>query len=596
MFQQTLVLSVYTGYFLLSAVVFAWMNPKNRFGFFRMMTSGMNNWYLAGSVVYQAAILTVLCMTNLALPVSLAGVFSLSALYLFFFGDTTTFTMWASFWKWVLDKLWVTKLLRRCFGVLRATWITLILSRLSVFSLFAAISVGVVYRLRSKSKSNKQAYESIIGDIEKEGLTCKSALELFSVALKAGGLIAGLLEMGIYVSPKSVYAPSMVSDCLSLLAKLFPSSEPRKTSDFRDGLQPFIKQQFQIVDDDDDDDLGLLVRLKDCFDDLKELLYKYRYRLAIVMFASLTGMLIFLYVYHRKRLNWILMIQGSSLDGEAKGKTKGKNRKKSSKIRATKYVIYDDDQIEAILLDGEPVTKSDFLGRELPPGHYEIIRYARGVGEWTEELDVYESKEFDPSSEKRKDEKKKEGKAEALNPSNPQFKIHTVYQGMCELLDQNKEYVQSAVSSSIGLVCNKHSVERVKFVKNQGKVFELDTTKRVKSVDGFHKDAVVIDTSSIDGLVRLKLRYFDDPVIGQQVTLVTSQLKVSQGEVVSTNSGDVEITFSTVPGDCGSAYVNSNGKIVGIHYSAGVPGKTNLGMGVSSLMKAWGKTPSSSKN
>jgi hypothetical protein len=74
------------------------------------------------------------------------------------------------------------------------------------------------------------------------------------------------------------------------------------------------------------------------------------------------------------------------------------------------------------------------------------------------------------------------------------------------------------------------------------------------------------------------------PVVDQKVAMVNLD-SFSVGQVVSVDEKgahgiQMRCTVSTQEGDCGSAYVNTNGSIVGFHFKRGMKDRDNLAIPV----------------
>jgi hypothetical protein len=93
-------------------------------------------------------------------------------------------------------------------------------------------------------------------------------------------------------------------------------------------------------------------------------------------------------------------------------------------------------------------------------------------------------------------------------------------------------------------------------------------------------DLLLVSRVNIDGLpIGAAKKYFDNPSIGQDVSIITYGRKTSFGKVIDLVSGVnqmVSHTCSTEPGWCGLPVINSNGKFVALHSQAGVKNHSNL--------------------
>jgi hypothetical protein len=202
---------------------------------------------------------------------------------------------------------------------------------------------------------------------------------------------------------------------------------------------------------------------------------------------------------------------------------------------------------------------------------------------------------------KAKKEKKlqKPVKTEAQVPSSPQFDLKKAMEGSVDLVAcsekpdaKTAQLVSHGLSTSIGIWINTHALNgdiKPTHIRKGATVWPI--TPVVASYSGINGPMKNSDFSVLrgfDGIPKVKKAFFAEPKVGQKVAMIVSDGKISTGEVVSLHTGPfgpaMEYSLGTKSGDCGSACVDVNGKIVGIHYAEAKPGKTNAGIPVSAAL------------
>jgi hypothetical protein len=170
------------------------------------------------------------------------------------------------------------------------------------------------------------------------------------------------------------------------------------------------------------------------------------------------------------------------------------------------------------------------------------------------------------------------GKYEALVPTSPAYKTDVICEFKGKLLNSEGEHLQDCLFTNIGIIANAHSAAQVKKVTFRGITYDLGP--RVE-YPGLHYDTVVFKRP--EGTAGLAKKFFDRAEQGQKV-IVLSSLGLSQGSVSKiwqhNGSTCLSVTATTAKGWCGSPYVNTNGKVVAIHFSEGDKDKNNWGMAV----------------
>jgi hypothetical protein len=180
---------------------------------------------------------------------------------------------------------------------------------------------------------------------------------------------------------------------------------------------------------------------------------------------------------------------------------------------------------------------------------------------------------------------------EALIPQSPVFQHDHAIQFIGEVLDKDQKFIQHCVATTNGILMNNHSREVAKFFKFADRAYACPfypeddpTVGRRGQLRVLEKrsvgDLLLVSRVNIDGLpIGAAKKYFDNPSIGQDVSIITYGRKTSFGKVIDLVSGVnqmVSHTCSTEPGWCGLPVINSNGKFVALHSQAGVKNHSNL--------------------
>jgi S1-C subfamily serine protease len=165
---------------------------------------------------------------------------------------------------------------------------------------------------------------------------------------------------------------------------------------------------------------------------------------------------------------------------------------------------------------------------------------------------------------------------ESLVPTSPTFPTQVVSQSKGRLLDAKQEFLCDCLCTYAGIIVNKHVVADAKWIHLGGKIFPMTKVKQCKIK--LHEDLTFCEL--FDGAPALLKKHFAVPIeIGMKVAVVSTEA-MSFGTIAKITADEVEVTASTKPGWCGSPYVDSNGRVIAIHFSAGSTGKTNVGMKV----------------
>lgn len=167
-------------------------------------------------------------------------------------------------------------------------------------------------------------------------------------------------------------------------------------------------------------------------------------------------------------------------------------------------------------------------------------------------------------------------KLEALVPSAPKVDYKPVQECQGEMLDSVGRVIQQCLGAWCGVIVNKHSLKDCTHLKFGGKIFPVPTKVTHESFGG-NTDVCIL--KSFDGAPRLKKARFAVPEKGGKVWVLAP--KLSNGVIETVDElgpygRQMRATVSTVDGDCGSPYVNVDGRVVGIHFSAGKEGRDNL--------------------
>jgi len=485
------------------------------------------------------------------------------------------------------------------------------------YTLFVAVVFGV-YKLLKAGKetlSTKKQYEALGEDLKKEGLNTKRMFELIAYSIKLGTMIAGVIDLGSSVMPKDFNLGSAVGEIFLLMSRLMSRDVPNDgTYVIPPGHSTFNPDGSPITTSFEGPEMSFMQHMKDLFDKMKQVVHKYRWRFTTVLLASIVGACLFVYVHYGDCLDWSVLKR----EHEAKGKNKkGRGAMKqtfgNSKPRQVKksYIIYDETDISELWVDGTPKDMRDYFGKPLGPGKYVIVKAkANSNGDIyyvDEEFDILDPEEYESlheslvtksqvtfkNSQKEngtvttkmttKEVEKQTARAvdrinEALVHSNPIYKTDKIRPSVLKLLDAEQKLVVHAVSTSSGVLMNKHAFDRVVYYEFQGKVSELNT-KSFKQLS--HKDLILLPVAN--GTSFIKKADFELPSVGQKVTIVHSSGH-SFGPLSSVDETpegcEVVVNASTEPGWCGSPYINQNGRVVAIHCAAGKPGRDNIGIAI----------------
>jgi len=289
-------------------------------------------------------------------------------------------------------------------------------------------------------------------------LTTGEYLKMIGVSLQAGALVAGFVDLGFALLPKDLGLPSMIASIVRSIATLFADDKTKMDAlakqqhnlltqeanalagDIREkyfytGLdcQQCLERKCEIEahvipraasipqprvvegreglgfdqdsdqDDLDDDDLTIMQQIYKWLRDFKIAIVgiwmQYRYRITLVAFASILGMVIYLAVHKRHLLKSLLQrdyvkeMEAMESKGKTKGRALGRNMKRTHHNRGqvkkkvvhnkkqNKYTIYDNDNITDLIRDDEYVSPSSYFGAPLPNGHYIIVRDINGFME-----------------------------------------------------------------------------------------------------------------------------------------------------------------------------------------------------------------------
>jgi len=417
---------------------------------------------------------------------------------------------------------------------------------------------------------------------------------------------------------------------------------------------------------------------------ITEVWIQYRHRISLVVFASVCGLVLYLLVHKRQLLlkyirhvpsegnsdkgsphtsltvdtnkqpeTPLMLISGATAGseeakGKNKGRAKGRNGRRDYKARGvtrkktntrnkrSDYVLYDDDRITDMMIDGEYVTPSDYFGDVLPVGHYIITRDFGTHMEDEEFTIVAPGQEVDnefidepipsysiacpccslnfPMNDDKQKQKysthvkhccpfclendrnhkptcdgpkqtapvKKE-QPESLNSTKPKVDLQ-IRQYTCELLDVNKRPILNGLVTKAGILTNRHGLAQIRWLRQGVHEFQLQMVGDEPKLKSFskvhHGDLICLPL--VDGLCACSPKQFDIPTVGQTIA-VHSYLhtSVATGVISEITDGDIVHDASTSEGDCGAPYVNVNGKIVGLHYAGSPKGRIkNLGIAI----------------
>jgi hypothetical protein len=166
-------------------------------------------------------------------------------------------------------------------------------------------------------------------------------------------------------------------------------------------------------------------------------------------------------------------------------------------------------------------------------------------------------------------------KLEALVASNPKVNLRHAQFRIDVLKDD--DYTSSGVVAWCGIIMNAHAYDQAThFSYADKKVPKTNIWYR----DFGNRDIVVC--AFFDGCPKpVQKKYFEKPADGTAVYMIDQDAQVCRGMVLCADEQGMfglqaRATYSSEPGDCGCAVINTNGSIVGIHFSAGKVKQDNL--------------------
>lgn len=279
-----------------------------------------------------------------------------------------------------------------------------------------------------------------------------------------------LYKTRTYVPPKSYKVEEVIGDWTESTFSEIEESESaaneaaKRARDASDSFDELLRPSTRSINliDDDIDEFVVVSVFHRAVAKAKFVWQEYRGRIALFVIASIFGMTLYLIVHKRKMVMvWLGLTDAPVLEG--KGKTKGraqdgrgKGHASGNKKHRRDYIIYDDDNIVELVLDGNYITPRDYFGKKLPNGEYVIIRSLgfdeRGRERYTEETvivdDEYEPRgrlEADPKLEKVfKDHKEEVWKIRVgCNVCGKQY-VHTLSRTEFGdvLMDECQEYLE----------------------------------------------------------------------------------------------------------------------------------------------------------
>jgi len=141
------------------------------------------------------------------------------------------------------------------------------------------------------------------------------------------------------------------------------------------------------------------------------------------------------------------------------------------------------------------------------------------------------------------------------------------------------------VVSWIGILVNAHVYKDCSHFKFGDKVVEKTTI--VHRDVGENHD--LLACKKFDGCPEgLNKARFAEPELNQKVWFLARDAMISNGIVTYIGDGaeglELRTTCSTEGGDCGGLYVNTNGRVVGVHFAAGRPKVDNRAIPVTARM------------
>lgn len=181
---------------------------------------------------------------------------------------------------------------------------------------------------------------------------------------------------------------------------------------------------------------------------------------------------------------------------------------------------------------------------------------------------------------------KGEDKFEALVPQSVRWDVTHVKNVMGKVVRKTNqdvyEELANCCSTWCGVVVNNHSLANATHFKFGDKYFPKTKVSHTLKTN---TDLVVCMRVADGGPHGLKARRFEKPVVGQKVKVVREDGIDSEGVIQSVSEEGAQglqmrVTNSTDEGDCGAAYVNVNGSIVGFHFKKGAKDLNNLAVPV----------------
>ncbi len=172
------------------------------------------------------------------------------------------------------------------------------------------------------------------------------------------------------------------------------------------------------------------------------------------------------------------------------------------------------------------------------------------------------------------------------------FKTQVVSQSKGRLLDKDGKHISDCLCTPAGILVNVHALTDIHEFEFSGKRFPKTARKIPKKQ--IHSDMAFLEL--FDGAPVLPSKYFTCPDSEGQRIIVCSSLGVAPGAIAKIDAQEIRTTACTEPGWCGSPYVDSNGKVVAIHYAAGEAGKDNIGMKITNDILELLRQPKDPKN
>jgi len=481
--------------------------------------------------------------------------------------------------------------------------------------LFCSIVVCVYGWLRRKPRFRKEGT-----------FTFMSA---FASGIKAGALIAGFAEFGRKLDPRNVKGANLVAELVELFGRVFNDTP-------KEGLP---------VDEDEDD--GFLDMARKIIPGVKKLLTKYRSRIAYFVLSVLVGVMLFAFFHHREWFESFAAHEGRGSGKAKRGNTNKKMRRlnKATKGKKKHFVLYDAADradIMSCTYNGKPID-APMVGQPFAAGRWVIFRKDEdgnvvqddflvesvSCNEPVEKIEQKPTlpvtvvddvppfvvpkkpvpKEVQAARVPKKDVKKdivcfkcgytghyanlcqcKElprtpKKAEALVAGSTKMDFKSHRQNMGQAIASDGSVVAQIVVSWIGILVNAHVYKDCSHFKFGDKVVEKTTI--VHRDVGENHD--LLACKKFDGCPEgLNKARFAEPELNQKVWFLARDAMISNGIVTYIGDGaeglELRTTCSTEGGDCGGLYVNTNGRVVGVHFAAGRPKVDNRAIPVTARM------------